>query len=69
MGAEEIATTIVALLTEYGAKFKYNAEGHKFAPGAPLIWDSIVVEARHPKTGELHRLHSLDEAREFLKHG
>lgn len=64
--ADSIAAAMAVALYVARVKFKFRGEGSTFGPKAVLIWDSIVVEAEMPVTGELFRLHSIKELQEFL---
>jgi hypothetical protein len=66
MDADEVAVTIASLLHAAGLQFKYKAEGDRIGSDRTLAWNSIVVEVEHPLSGELHRLHTLEDARKFM---
>jgi hypothetical protein len=67
MDADEVAVLIANLLYEAGWKFKFKAEGDRIGSNCrSIVWSSVVVEAEHPKSGELFRLYTLDDARKLV---
>jgi len=67
MYADEIAVLIANLLYAAGWKFKFKAEGDRIGSDCrSIVWSSVVVEAEDPKSGELFRLYTLDDARKLV---
>lgn len=67
MDADTIAVAIAAILHTFNVEFRFKGEGTTFGPNATLFWNSIVVEAVHPKTLEYHQLHNMSEALKFVE--
>ena len=67
MDADEVAVLIANLLYAAGWKFKFKAEGDRIGSDCrSIVFSSVVVEAENPKSGELFRFHTLDEARKVI---
>jgi hypothetical protein len=66
MDADTVAVAIAVGLHAANVKFRFKGEGKTLGPPSVLVWDTIVVEAVHPVTLEYHRLHTIEEAMEFL---